>query len=106
MNQKRLTIENLNKGPRSYIDCLYALLTSAGLFNHPKYILSGMTGMALNSIYIRGFFPAPLICIPGRMRIGKPLISLAYTMKPIPVRLIMPPSPYTKGKCCKKLSPQ
>jgi hypothetical protein len=31
---------------RSYIDCLYSVLTAAGRFNGPKYMLAGMTGFA------------------------------------------------------------
>ena len=60
MNQKILEIYNLKKGPRSYIDCLYALLTSAGLFYLPKYMLSGMTGMAFKFVIHKRLLPSSL----------------------------------------------
>lgn len=60
MNQKRLKIENFSQGPRSYIDCLYALLTSTGLFHHPKYMLSGMTGMSFKFVVHKRLLPSSL----------------------------------------------
>ena len=60
MNQKKLKIENFHQGPRSYIDCLYALLTSAGLFQHPKYMLSGMTGMSFKFVVHKRLLPSSL----------------------------------------------
>ena len=60
MGQKKLNIGNFCKGPRSYIDCLYALLTSAGLFHLPKYMLSGMTGMAFKFVIHRRLLPSSL----------------------------------------------
>lgn len=60
MCQKRLEINNFSKGARSYVDCLYALLTSAGLFHLPKYMLSGMTGMAFKFVIHRRLLPSSL----------------------------------------------
>ncbi|WP_336775788.1 hypothetical protein [Paenibacillus sp. MMO-58] len=37
---------NMKRESKSYIDSLYAVLTAAGLFEGPKYRLSGLTGMA------------------------------------------------------------
>lgn len=37
---------HLKRESKSYIDSLYAILTAAGRFKGPKYILSGLTGMA------------------------------------------------------------
>lgn len=36
----------MRRESKSYIDSLHAILTSAGLFDGPKYLLSGLTGMA------------------------------------------------------------
>lgn len=36
----------IRRESKSYIDSLYAVLTAAGLFEGPKYMLSGLTGMA------------------------------------------------------------
>lgn len=36
----------LIKESRAYIDCLYSVLTAAGKYKGPKYLLSGMTGFA------------------------------------------------------------
>ena len=36
----------LAKESRAYIDCLHSVLTGAGKFSGPKYLLSGMTGFA------------------------------------------------------------
>lgn len=60
MRQKRLEINNFSRGARSYVDCLYALLTSAGLFHLPKYMLSGMTGMAFKFVIHRRLLPSSL----------------------------------------------
>lgn len=60
MSQKKLEINNFNRGARSYIDCLYALLRSAGLFHLPKYMLSGMTGMAFKFVIHRRLLPSSL----------------------------------------------
>lgn len=37
---------DMKRESKSYIDSLYAVLTAAGLFEGPKYRLSGLTGMA------------------------------------------------------------
>lgn len=37
---------HVNKESRSYIDCLYAVLTGSNKYSGPKYMLSGMTGFA------------------------------------------------------------
>lgn len=60
MGRINLEIRNFSKGPRSYIDCLHALLSSAGLFRLPKYMLSGMTGMAFKSIIHKRLLPSSL----------------------------------------------
>jgi hypothetical protein len=36
----------LKRESKSFTDCLYAVLTAAGLFHGPKYMLSGLSGMA------------------------------------------------------------
>jgi len=36
----------MERESKSYTDSLYAVLTAAGLFNGPKYMLSGLSGMA------------------------------------------------------------
>lgn len=36
----------MRRESKSYIDSLHAVLTAAGLFDGPKYLLSGLTGMA------------------------------------------------------------
>ncbi|MCX7923006.1 MAG: hypothetical protein N3B21_13485 [Clostridia bacterium] len=46
MSGKILSNITIKGESRSYINCLYALLTAAGMFSMPKYMLSGMTGMA------------------------------------------------------------
>lgn len=46
MGAKVLEQIALAKESRAYIDCLYSVLTAAGRFNGPKYMLSGMTGFA------------------------------------------------------------
>lgn len=60
MSEKRLHMSNLEQGSRSYIDCLYSLLTSAGLFHLPKYMLSGMTGMAFKFVIHKRLLPSSL----------------------------------------------
>lgn len=60
MDEQKLSISNFQSGTRSYIDCLYALLTSAGLFHQPKYMLSGMTGMAFKFVIHKRLLPSSL----------------------------------------------
>lgn len=60
MKETNISISNLSGGSRSYIDCLYALLTSAGLFHLPKYMLSGMTGMAFKFVVHKRLLPSSL----------------------------------------------
>jgi hypothetical protein len=60
MNEKKLLLKNFTGGSRSYISCLYSLLTSAGLYSMPKYMLSGMTGMLFKFIIHSRLLPSSL----------------------------------------------
>lgn len=60
MKERKLSISNLTRGSRSYIDCLYAALSSAGLFHLPKYMLSGMTGMVFKFVIHKRLLPSSL----------------------------------------------
>ncbi len=51
---------NISRESRSYIDCLHALLTAAKLFDLPKDMLSGMTGMAFKFIIHKKLLPSSL----------------------------------------------
>lgn len=46
MSYVRLEQLKMRRESKSYTDSLYAILTAAGLFEGPKYRLSGLTGMA------------------------------------------------------------
>lgn len=52
-------IENIQikRESRSFIDCLHSVLTAAGLFNGPKYMLSGMTAVAFKFIVNKHLLP-------------------------------------------------
>ncbi len=60
MNEKKLSMDNLTAGSRSYVDCLYSLLTTAGFFPMPKYMLSGMTGMLFKFVVHKRLLPSSL----------------------------------------------
>ncbi|WP_219835139.1 BtrH N-terminal domain-containing protein [Paenibacillus sp. R14(2021)] len=46
MTSIMLNAIHMQRQSKSYIDSLYTILTAAGLFDGPKYMLSGLTGMA------------------------------------------------------------
>lgn len=60
MDEKLLGNIKIVKESRSYIDCLYALLSSAELFDLPKYMLAGMTGMAFKFSIHKRLLPSSL----------------------------------------------
>lgn len=60
MDEKKLVMSNLKYETRSYVDCLYSLLTTTGLFQMPKYMLSGMTGMLFKFIVHKRLLPSSL----------------------------------------------
>ncbi|MFD2444868.1 hypothetical protein ACFSO7_12935 [Bacillus sp. CGMCC 1.16607] len=47
----------IEKDSNSYINCLHAVLSNCGLFEGPKYLLSGMTGMAFKFTIEKGISP-------------------------------------------------
>lgn len=51
-------IELSNESSRSYIDALYAVLSSGGLYKDTKYMLAGMTGMAFVFTAHKNLIPA------------------------------------------------
>jgi hypothetical protein len=50
MGKRILDNIELIRGSHPFIDCLYGVLTSANLFDKPKYMLSGMTGLSFKFI--------------------------------------------------------
>jgi len=60
MREKILQNIHIAKESRSYIDCLYSLLSSAGMFDLPKYMLYGMTGMAFKFSIHKRMLPSSL----------------------------------------------
>ncbi len=57
MGRKVIQHISLNRDSKSYINSLYAVLTSSGLFEGPKFLLSGMTGMAFKFTILQGISP-------------------------------------------------
>lgn len=60
MREKLLKNIKIMRESRSYIDCLYSLLSSAGMFDLPKHMLSGMTGMAFKFTIHKRLLPSSL----------------------------------------------
>jgi hypothetical protein len=50
----------LKRESRSFIDCLHSVLTAAGIFNTPKFMLSGMTALAFKFIMHKTMIPSSL----------------------------------------------
>lgn len=50
MTRKIINNIELKRESRSFIDCLHSVLTAQGMFDGPKYMLSGMTALAFKFI--------------------------------------------------------
>jgi hypothetical protein len=50
MGKRVLGNIELSRGSHPFIDCLHGVLTAAGLFDKPKYMLSGMSGLSFKFI--------------------------------------------------------
>jgi len=57
---KAIIQTELLKESRSYIDCLYAVLKYKGMFSLPKFMLSGMSGIAFKFVVHKRLLPSSL----------------------------------------------
>ncbi|MHC0039516.1 hypothetical protein [Pseudoneobacillus sp. C159] len=57
MVKEILTDIKIENDSLSYINCLHAILTAADLFEGPKFLLSGMTGMCFKFSVVKGISP-------------------------------------------------
>lgn len=103
MGEKILKNIRLIRESRPYTDCLYSVLTASNMFHEPKYMLSGMTGMAFIFIAHKNLIISSTEMYGMRFNHWRALNILGIYSEIIEGRRFQPTFPLYRDKAVQKI---